>query len=39
MFTKAAGKRSRDDWDELEDVEELKSVIEAKEVTLRNVLT
>ena len=33
MFTKAAGKRSRDDWEEVEDVEELKSVIEAKEVT------
>ena len=35
MFAKAAGKRSRDDWEEIDDVEELKSVIEAKEVTFR----
>ena len=31
-FTKAAGKRSRDEWEEVDDVEELKSLIEAKEV-------
>ncbi len=39
LFTKAADKRSRDDWEELDDVEELKSVIETKEVAFRTVLT
>ena len=39
MFTKEAGKRSRDDWEEVEDVEELKSVIEAKEVAFCIIVT